>query len=167
MFNKIRKTEIPPASRCPGYLERIDYRDAFCAPLADGSRSVEDLYIALFAHSPAWVTVLLALRNKIAGFIGLDDYKDAAGISREELRAGARSGLFFIYAIDGDEVIAGGDDRHLNFRVTVMKRDGEVVIGTLVMYHNRLGRAYMSLIRPFHQMIVRAMLQKAVKEKRI
>ncbi len=167
MFNKIKKTEIPPASRCPGYLGRIDYRDAFCAPLTDSGRPIEDVYIALFAHSPAWINGLLALRNKIAGLIGLDDYKDAAGVSREGLRVGARSGLFSIYAIEGDEVIAGGDDRHLNFRVSVMKRDREVVIGTLVMYHNRLGRAYMSLIRPFHRVVVKAMLQKAIKEKRI
>ncbi len=167
MFNGILKAEIPAASVCADYLTGVDYRDAFCARLADSARPIGEIYVALFAHSPGWINALMAVRNKLAGFLGLDDYNNAASITREGLKVGARSGLFLIYAIGENEIIAGEDDRHLNFRVSVYKQNDEVVISTMVKYNNRLGRLYMRLIRPFHKMVVMAMLHKAIKEKRI
>ena len=35
-----------------------------------------------------------------------------------------------------------------------------ISISTAVQYHNRLGRIYFALIRPFHRIIIRRMLRR-------
>ena len=60
--------------------------------------------------------------------------------------------------------MAGFDDHHLDFRVVVdVTTSGEgqqVTTTTLVRTHNRLGRAYLAIILPFHRLIVRTMLRQ-------
>ena len=73
----------------------------------------------------------------------------------------ARIDFFRLYEIAGDEAILGEDDRHLDFRVSVQRRSGDIVVTTVVRCHNRLGRLYLALITPFHRIVVRSMLQRA------
>src|ERR1700730_3538521 len=66
------------------------------------------------------------------------------------------------------ELVMGGDDRHLDFRVAVLLRTGaaagrELVVVTVVHCHNRLGRTYLAVIAPFHRTILRANLERAVR----
>ncbi len=65
----------------------------------------------------------------------------------------------------------GADDRHLDFRVTIQVRADaangrELLAGTVVHCHNRLGRIYLATIAPFHRVIMRANLERAVREMR-
>ena len=63
-----------------------------------------------------------------------------------------------------DRLVAGFDDRHLDFRVVVdVESSGaiqNVTATTLVLTHNRLGRVYLAIITPFHRLIVPAMLRQ-------
>ena len=65
-----------------------------------------------------------------------------------------------------DVVVAGADDRHLDFRAVLQVRerpggDAELVLATVVQRHNVAGRAYFALVRPFHRQVVPAMLRRA------
>jgi hypothetical protein len=65
-------------------------------------------------------------------------------------------------------LVVGEDDRHLDFRVAILLRAGaaarrEFVAVTVVHCHNRLGRTYLAVIAPFHRVIVRATLERAVR----
>jgi hypothetical protein len=66
-----------------------------------------------------------------------------------------------------DELLLGEDDRHLDFRVSVLLRDeGEAqwaTVTTVVRFHNALGRAYFAVVRPFHQLIVPALMRRALR----
>jgi hypothetical protein len=66
------------------------------------------------------------------------------------------------------ELVMGGDDRHLDFRVAILLRTGaaggrELVVVTVVHCHNRLGRTYLAVIAPFHRTILLANLERAVR----
>jgi len=61
-------------------------------------------------------------------------------------------------------LVAGFNDRHLDFRVVVdvaLAGSGQqVTLATLVLTHNLLGRAYLAVILPFHRLIARVMLRQ-------
>ncbi len=73
-------------------------------------------------------------------------------------------GLFPILSETPDRLVAGFNDKHLDFRVVVdVTASGQgrrVTATTLVLTHNLLGRAYLAMILPFHRLVVRAMLQQ-------
>jgi hypothetical protein len=81
-------------------------------------------------------------------------------------RASGSVGFFPVLSRSENELVLGVDDRHLNFKVSVMLLEAadsnfEVVVTTVVHCHNRLGRAYLTLIRPFHVLVVRSNLNRA------
>ena len=66
------------------------------------------------------------------------------------------------------EVVLGENDKHLDFRLSVLcsgqsspgaKR--HLILSTVVHCHNRLGRLYISLIAPFHRIVVQSNLRSA------
>ncbi len=63
-----------------------------------------------------------------------------------------------------NEIVMGDDDRHLYYRLSVLKRGtgkyNEICLTTVVRFHNTWGRAYFTMIKPFHKIIVRYMLKK-------
>ena len=73
-------------------------------------------------------------------------------------------GIFPVVSETPDRLVAGFNDRHLDFRVVVdVTPPGDVrqvTATTLVLTHNWLGRAYLAIILPFHRMIVRALLRQ-------
>jgi hypothetical protein len=76
-------------------------------------------------------------------------------------------GLFPILSEAPDRLVAGLNDKHLDFRVVVeVAATGQgqrVTATTLVLTHNLLGRAYLTIIMPFHRLIVRALLQQVAR----
>jgi hypothetical protein len=61
-----------------------------------------------------------------------------------------------------EQVVMGFDDAHLDFRVVVEVtsncRRQQVTATTFVRTRNHLGRLYLAAVKPFHRMIVPAML---------
>lgn len=55
----------------------------------------------------------------------------------------------------GTEIIVGFNDRHLNFRVSILSHEGRISAATWVHPHNPGGRFYLRTILPFHKRIVR------------
>ena len=61
-----------------------------------------------------------------------------------------------------DEIVLGEDDRHLDFRLSLLRRNSpagtQLIATTVVRSHNALGLIYLTMIRPFHHLVVRAQL---------
>ena len=82
------------------------------------------------------------------------------------LRGGRdRIDFFPVLACSANEIILGADDRHLDFRLSLLRRPAAqgmpVLIATTVVHcHNRLGRWYLAAIMPFHRLIVRSSLRR-------
>lgn len=103
----------------------------------------------------------MVLRDAIVARFGIKTAKQMEG------KPGKRIGIFRIYAVSNDEIIVGEDDSHLDFRLSVLRhrdagRHGSVTVSSVVHCHNRVGRAYILLIRPFHKLIVQRSLARAV-----
>jgi hypothetical protein len=80
---------------------------------------------------------------------------------------GDKIGIFKIYAIQEDEIIAGEDDKHLDFRVSIhriIKKETTVSISTLVQYNNWFGKLYFFVVKPFHKIVVKSLIRKAAKK---
>jgi hypothetical protein len=118
----------------------------------------------MFAHQSGWVGWLLALRDGLVGPFGL---KTAAKL--QQAPPGERISIFRIHACEPREIVMGEDDRHLDFRVSVLvaERQGPtrrtLTVTTVVTYNNRWGRAYIKVIAPFHRLVVRDALNRAAR----
>ena len=79
---------------------------------------------ALFAHHPRWVRWLLILRGWIVRPFGLRATTAADFDSIETKPAyavGDKIARFTLFAQSATEIVTGGDDKHLDFRVSVQK----------------------------------------------
>jgi hypothetical protein len=135
---------------------------------------MHEIYLALFAHHPRWARWLLILRGWIVAPFGLRA-TTAADLDTVEIKpayaVGDKIARFTLYGQNDSEIVTGGDDRHLDFRVSVRKLSehgaSRVVLSTVVSPHNFLGRAYLFAILPFHRFGVRMMLSNAIETGRL
>ena len=150
------------------------YWDCFETSLSQPDLSAQEIYLGIFSNFPQWGKWLLLLRNKIVSVFGiggpttveLDGFK-----VKQNYVAGDKIALFTLFSQSGDELIAGGDDKHLAFKVSVLKvvepQATKVVLTTIVSPHNLFGRVYLFLILPFHKVGVKTLMRNAVVAGRI
>src|SRR6516225_6470528 len=151
-------------------IERADFSDAYRAPLRRPEAGVVEIFFAIFAHRPVWMNLLLIARNKVAGFAGLE--REILNIEkRGHYIVGQKIGPWPIFFLGPDELVAGRDNKHMDFRLSIMKvRDSNglsVVVSTLCMVHNRFGRYYLSSITPFHKFGLRKLMASALAAGRL
>jgi hypothetical protein len=159
---------LPTASRLSGFYASTDLADAFSMRLPAGASSdPETLARFIFAQQPRWVGSLMGLRDLIVAGFGL---KTATQL-QDPARAGhhPRVGIFRIYETRPHEIVLGEDDKHLDFRLSVLHEvlpaagAARIVLSTAVHCHNRLGRLYILVIAPFHRAVVQATLRRAAR----
>jgi Protein of unknown function (DUF2867) len=151
-----RTVPLSARSTLPG----SDYADAF-ALLIPGNVSALDVAQAMVTRPPAWINALMSMRNGIVAPFGLK-----AG-TRDQQAGLAKIGIFPVISASASRVVAGMDDRHLDFRIVIdVERHAGAqtyaMVTTLIRRHNWLGRVYLGLVLPFHKLIVPAMLGRAV-----
>lgn len=146
-----------------------DLADAYSIELPPGtSQNPEELARFVFAHVPGWSRALMGLRDLLVAGLGL---KTGAQLTATTpAQAVERVGFFRIYTRRADEIVLGEDDKHLDFRLSMLcspstatPRGRRLTLSTVVHCHNRLGRAYIFVIAPFHRRIVRACLRRAAR----
>ncbi len=156
---------VPAGGLAADALPRVDYSDAYAVevPPATSARALAE---AVFASAPPWVAALMAIRHAVVAPLGLvATRRSIEHAARRANRTGERLGVFPVLAEAPEELLLGLDDRHLDFRVSVRiledagRRRG--VVSTLVRIHNALGRAYFGVVKPFHRIVVPAMMRRA------
>ena len=141
-------------------LPGADFADAWrVGDLAAGS-DAETIVKRFFARSPRWVGRLLRLRNFLIAPFGLKTGTSGQSHSSET--------AFPVVSSQPNRVVLGFDDRHLDFRlvIDVEALDRERLSATATTYvrtHNLGGRLYLMAVRPFHRVIVPAMLASAAR----
>ena len=151
---------LPMDSGIARVYPSVQLADAFAIRLPPtASRDPEVLARFMFAHQPAWIAMLMSVRDTIVSWFGLKTGKHLATLA-EGARA-ERVGIFKVYSRNDTEIVVGEDDKHLDFRVSVLCAGTQLTVSTVVHCHNRLGRTYLLIIAPFHRMIVKASLRRA------
>jgi Protein of unknown function (DUF2867) len=162
--------EVPPGSvlnREP--MQHAYFRDSYRMPLRRNDLAIVDIFLAIFAHHPLWMKLLLIARNKVASLAGLEA-PTASEIFHVEIKeryaVGETIGVWPIFWLSEDEIIAGRNNKHLDFRLSVLKvADGDrpsVVVSTICSVHNLSGKLYLFFIIPFHRYGVRKLMANAL-----
>ena len=159
---------VPVPSDCvlaPLYAG-ADLLDAFAVHLPAGANDdLEVLARAGFERQAWWIRALTRVRDAMMATVGV---KSSRAIGAAAAARGSVIGFFPLLSKSARELVVGEDDRHLDFRVAILLRTGaagvrELVVVTVVHCHNRLGRAYLAVIAPFHRVIAQASLEQAAR----
>jgi Protein of unknown function (DUF2867) len=155
-------------------LDAAYFSDSYRAPLCKGQASMADIFFGLFGHSPIWIKTLLLIRNRIASGFGLDVPKSSDilhPIQQAHYQVGDTIGPWPIFLLTDNELIAGRDNKHLDFRLSLLRElhDGKpsVVVSTICDVHNVLGKIYLFFIVPFHKWGVKKLIEAAVISGRL
>jgi hypothetical protein len=150
--------EITPRADTRPLLAGAQFSDAFSVAVDDTALDARGAAERMLGYRPRWIAALMALRNSLVTPFGLKTP------SPERRTAADTVGIFPVLSETPGRLVAGFDDRHLDFRVVVdVASPGpgrQVTATTLVETHNLLGRLYLAVILPFHRIIVRAMLRQ-------
>jgi hypothetical protein len=159
---------LPPESRITRAYESVNLADAYSIQLPAGtSRSPELLARFIFSQQAPWISGLMRVRDALVAGFGLKTAKHLMSLGSEAKEN--RVGLFKIYSASATEIVLGEDDKHLDFRVSVLcsseaaASKDRLVVSTVVSCHNRLGRVYIFLIAPFHRLVVQSSLRRAAR----
>src|SRR6185369_10291066 len=119
-------------------ISKAYFHDSYRVPLARPGLSIVEIFFALFGHTPRWMKAMLITRNTIARWCGMEA-PTAAEILKPAMRAsygvGDKIGPWPIFLINDNEIVAGRNNKHLDFRLSVLRvADGDagsVVVSTI------------------------------------
>lgn len=153
LSSNVTATTLPAHSRLLAFKQDGDFLDCYAVPSDLDARTAAEI----ITKFPSWVGTLLAVRGLITAPFGLDN---------DGPEAADKLGPFPVEHSDAQEVIAGFNDRHLDFRVSVMAHEGQISLATWVHPHNIGGRAYLAAIMPFHILVARDALSRVERAAR-
>jgi Protein of unknown function (DUF2867) len=167
--------DVPSVSALSRDLIRNAYfHDSYRAPLARLELGIVDIFFALFGHTPLWMKLLLIVRNAVARLVGLEVPTVAEIMKpgvKETYSVGEKIGPWPIFFLGDNEIVAGRNNKHIDFRLSVLKAvDGDavsVVVSTICTVHNVFGKIYLFFIVPFHRNGVQSLMSNAVVAKRL
>jgi len=147
-----RSRAVKSCGECPQDLAPsigpIDASDCFTTVILPGDPTEPRRWAEqVFGRPPRWVGFLLSLRDAAVRPFGL----------RTPGHARPATGLP-VLTDDGNELVMGLDDRHLDGRVRITARDRHVHLTTSVTINTRLGHIYWAVARHVHPLVVQSML---------
>jgi len=122
-LRRSRTAALPAESGIASWFAGADLADCFAIELPpSGTRDVLALSRFVLGDPAPWFTVLLGLRDGIMRLFGVKTTRQL----RSAVRAGSVDHIDFfrLHAVSENEVIVGEDDRHLDFRASLLLRRG-------------------------------------------
>lgn len=144
---QVTASELPANSQLHSRVSPPDFLDCYSVSSDISPRSAAEI----ITDFPGWARFLLQIRRVVTAPFGL---------SNDGPQASDKVGPFPVEMETKSELIAGFNDRHLDFRVSVLSENGRVSLATWVHPHNIGGRLYLRAILPFHILIARNALAR-------
>lgn len=145
----VHKTTLPSKSALWLVFQSEDFMDCYaCSSTLEPEQAAR-----VFAKMPKWAVALMALRNAVTRPFGL----------RIQTPDTKSIGMFPILMQSADEMVMGMEDRHLDFKIAVLRDQGKMYLATLVSPHNLAGRAYLAAIMPFHKLLVKTAVRRMAR----
>ncbi len=151
--SNVIETQLPVGSLLSDRIADSDFVDCYSVPSSASPRVAAEV----ITDFPGWAQFLLLIRKVVTAPFGLSNDGPAAA---------DKIGPFPVETETDEEIIAGFDDKHLEFRVSVISRQGQVYLATWVHPHNIGGRFYLKAIMPFHVLIARNGLARVAQKFR-
>lgn len=162
-MTKAIEVPAPSDSMLAARYAGADLLDAYAIALpVAATGDIERLTRAVLARPAGWTRALMRIRDGVMTPLGV---KTSAAIAQNA--RGEAIDFFPVVERSARELVVGENDRHLDFRTSILLRDTadgegrELVAITVVHCHNLLGRAYLTVIAPFHRVIVKSYLDRA------
>ncbi|WP_422003196.1 DUF2867 domain-containing protein [Reyranella sp.] len=160
---RVSRIDLPQGSVLRPLYAGAGFADAFAIDLpGHATDDAGRLATHMLSGQARWVRWLLALRDTLVAGFGL---KTSAGLRDDG--ATDRIDFFRVYDRRRHEIVLGEDDRHLDFRLSVLVEGStprrRLVATTVVTFNHWGGRAYIAAIAPFHRLIVKSSLRRAAR----
>ena len=158
-----KKKTLPNKSILKKIEGSFDYVDSFVCEFFDKDNKIEfpEISEAFLKSKSKWVSALMKLRDKIVKPLGLktSEKVDDKEIQNFKFEKGKRFRIFKVIDNAENEVILGENDKHLNFKISILldnttKDTKTLTISSIVTFNNWYGRLYFMTIKPFHNIIV-------------
>ncbi len=159
---KVKKENTPKTNSIKYAFKTLDFADTFST--TNHKNSLETITHLIFGTMPKWISRLMYLRNVLVKLFGLKT--EMAKEFNSNFKPGDVIGFFKIFSVTNNEVMLGANDKHLDFRVSIYNSKEpqyNIKVTTLVQYNNLFGKIYMTLIKPFHVLVVKCMVKQAYK----
>ena len=155
-------------------IQHAYFTDSYRVPLQRADAPVVDIFFAVFGHHPAWLKAVLLERHRLGALFGLRAARVSQILSpakASSYRVGQHIGPWPIHFLGESELVAGANDKHLDFRVSVLMHSSNqaafATISTVCRTHNWFGKLYLRVIAPFHSWGVQFLLSKASRAGRL
>ncbi len=160
---------LPADSGVVSAYASTNLADAYAIELPSGASTDPELLAQfIFSQQAPWINKLMAVRDAVVGRFGLKTAKQLTSLGAQSKTG--RIGIFKVYSTSPTEVVLGEDDKHLDFRLSVLCSHQtstgatcRLTLSTVVHCHNRLGRLYILVIAPFHRLVVQSSLNRAAR----
>lgn len=147
--------EIPEIQRLTAGADHVDVKSA------DSDVPLREFVARMLNWHPAWLTALWVARAGLAKLLGLKHPHGSAHPRPEDIpfAAGAKIGFWQVVAAEEDRfIVLSASDTHLAGYLALVAEPGRRHAITIVRYRNRVGPLYFAIIRPFHHLVVRSMV---------
>ncbi len=151
MLARVTSCPLPPFSGLHFRFQPGDFLDCYGVASDLSPRAAAQV----ITDFPGWARFLVMLRNVMTAPFGL---------RQEGPEHTNRVGIFPIDSETDLELIAGFNDKHLDFRVSVTSDKGRIMLATWVHPHNLGGRVYLNTILPFHILLARNALARVAAQ---
>lgn len=156
---QVRRTTPPLESVVASWYENASLLDSYSIDMSASEKSsMRELATRALVNPPTWQKALIALRDAMVTPFGIK----TSDTVRTTQDSHGRVDFFPVHWEGKDEIVLGTNDRHLDFRLSLLRRHSPVgtslIATTVVHTHNALGFTYLNAIRPFHHLVVRANL---------
>ena len=159
MTKIIKKKELPEGTQILENLSSVDYYDSYMIT-KNSKYSIEKLTENILLL-PNWVNIALRIRYcLIVKPFGLTTGRfDSRGNS---------SDIGFVpvpmISKNENEIVMGSDDKHLYYRISVMKKEVEqktkIYLSTIVKFNNIWGKLYFLPVKVGHKLVVKSILKR-------
>src|SRR4051812_12088628 len=97
----------------------MNLADAYSIELPSGASTDPELLARfIFSHQASWINRLIAIRDAFVGRFGLKTARQLTSLGAGDKTG--RVGIFKVYSTSRTEIVLGEDDKHLDFRVSVL-----------------------------------------------
>lgn len=170
---KVQSTLIPWDSLIQTAIPYPNFEDCFSVRFTSNiTLEIDEVVYKCFStFKGGWVNYLFKLRDWLVKPFNLKTSEKNQPLLHTEpkkITTGGKVTFFDVVDVNNEEVLLYAEDLHLEayFAISLQKSGNKTTLtaATTVNIRNSFGKAYMTLVKPFHKLIVRSMLQRVAKE---
>ncbi len=126
---------------------------------------VDDVFVAFFSTTPAWVGALMRIRNSLVGRFGFEVGERESSSVPEHPTVGDRIGVFTVVARTDSEILLAVQDKHFDMRLSIALDPGAefLALTTAAYPQDKMGHVYLSAIKPAHNLIAAKMAERCAR----